>query len=142
MGRKKNRDRASEAVRGPAVSLLILATLALLLDSFIMVGSLREGIYLSRQHDRGELTEQEYDGRDEALATVWGFSLSVIMFHGVMVVGAITMLRLGSYSMAQAGASVALIPCISPFFLLGIPFALWALSVLGEPRVRSGFRSK
>lgn len=65
-----------------------------------------------------------------------------LLSHLITVVGAISMLRLGSYSLAQAGAFFALLPFCSPFFLMGIPCALWAFSVLGEPRVRSAFRGE
>jgi hypothetical protein len=57
---------------------------------------------------------------------------------GVQVVGAALMLRLRAYAWAAAAAILALIP-LSPVWVLGLPFGIWACIVLGRPEVTGGF---
>jgi hypothetical protein len=51
------------------------------------------------------------------------------------------MKKLESYSFAMAAAIIAMIPCISPCCLLGLPFGIWALVVLGDGSVKAAFQS-
>ena len=44
----------------------------------------------------------------------------------VILIGAIRMKNLESYSFAMTAAIIALIPCISPCCVLGLPFGIWA----------------
>jgi hypothetical protein len=61
---------------------------------------------------------------------------------GIMVLlGAVKMKRLESYAFATASAIIAMIPCISPCCVLGLPFGIWALVVLSDIHVRMAFRS-
>ena len=51
------------------------------------------------------------------------------------------MRSLRSYGLCQLGAILAVIPCIGPCYLLGIPFGIWALIALNRPGVREVFSS-
>jgi hypothetical protein len=57
----------------------------------------------------------------------------------VIIMGATKMMKLESYGMAMAGAILAMIPCLSPCCLLGLPFGIWAIVVLNNPDVKSAF---
>ncbi len=46
---------------------------------------------------------------------------------------------LQSYGFAMTASIIAMIPCISPCCLLGLPFGIWALVVLSKPEVKSAF---
>lgn len=59
----------------------------------------------------------------------------------VVLLGAISMLRLSSYSMAMAGAICGCIPCCGPAVVLAIPFSIWGLVVINQPDVKRHFRS-
>jgi hypothetical protein len=50
------------------------------------------------------------------------------------------MRRLESHGIATAAAIVAMIPCTG-CCIVGIPFGIWALSVLNDSYVRAAFRS-
>ncbi len=54
------------------------------------------------------------------LVPLWGW-------YGVIIAGAIHMLRGGRGGLAYAAASLAVIPCCSPWVALGMPFGIWAL---------------
>jgi hypothetical protein len=39
----------------------------------------------------------------------------------------------------MAASIIAMIPCVSPCCLLGLPIGIWALVVLMKPEVKSAF---
>jgi len=59
----------------------------------------------------------------------------------VVVMGAVKMKNLESYAFAMAAAVMAMVPCLSPCCLLGLPFGIWALVVLSDAGVKAAFRS-
>jgi hypothetical protein len=50
------------------------------------------------------------------------------------------MKNLQSYGLAMTASIVAMIPCISPCCILGLPFGIWALVILNRPEVKAAFR--
>jgi hypothetical protein len=73
-----------------------------------------------------------------------GFAVAMGLFNllpaTVVLVGAIKMKNLENYGLAMTAAIMALIPCVSPCCVLGLPFGIWALVVLSEDRVKAAFR--
>lgn len=67
------------------------------------------------------------------------FQISQLVWLIVISIGAAKMAHLESRRMAFIGASLSCIPGISPFFVLGIPFGIWALVRLREPEVHAAF---
>ena len=57
----------------------------------------------------------------------------------MIAIGAAKLGFLQSYRLAKIGALLSCIPIITPFLLLGIPFGIWALLLLADPRVRNAF---
>jgi hypothetical protein len=47
--------------------------------------------------------------------------------------------NLRSYQMVVLGCVLAMLPCYSPVFLIGLPVGIWALVVLFRPEVRAAF---
>ena len=60
------------------------------------------------------------------------------MIAAVQIGGAVSMLRLRGYPWAGAAAILATIPW-SPSWLLGLPFGIWTIIVLGKPEVAEAF---
>jgi hypothetical protein len=50
------------------------------------------------------------------------------------------MKRLENHGMSMAAAIIAMVPCISPCCLIGLPIGIWALTVLNDPSVKAAFR--
>jgi len=69
---------------------------------------------------------------------LWG--AAIVVANVVVLAGAIQMTRLRSFGLARTAAILAIIPCIGPCYLLGIPFGIWALVVLHDPAIRHSFR--
>ncbi len=70
-----------------------------------------------------------------------GAGVVQIVLGIVVLLGAVRMKRLESYGLAMASAIIAMIPCVSPCCVLGLPFGIWALVVLSDIHVRSAFRT-
>ena len=69
--------------------------------------------------------------------------VAAFFFTGILIaVGGAKMAFMESYSMARIGAALACIPLISPFVVWGIPFGIWALIVLNDPKVKAAFEAK
>jgi hypothetical protein len=58
----------------------------------------------------------------------------------IIIFGGICMVRAKGIGLARTGAILAVIPCLSPFCILGIPFGIWALIVLADANVKASFR--
>ena len=59
----------------------------------------------------------------------------------IAILGARKMLRLESYGLALTAAVLMMLPWVSPCCLLGLPFGIWAITVLNRSEVREAFRS-
>jgi len=63
-----------------------------------------------------------------------------ILYSLLLVSGALSMVRRGSYVWAVATNCLALVPFLGPFYFLAIPIGIWGLVVLRRPYVRATFR--
>ena len=59
----------------------------------------------------------------------------------VILLGAQKMKQLEAYGFALTSAILAMIPCISPCCLVGLPYGIWSIVVLSESQVKHAFRS-
>jgi hypothetical protein len=86
-----------------------------------------------------------YDPQMQKLIGTLGGSLGIVQniiggIVGVIVLlGAAKMQKLQSYQFALTASIVAMVPCISPCCVFGLPFGIWALVVLNKPEVKSQF---
>jgi hypothetical protein len=125
------------AVRGPATALivvsiicLVVVSLALLFSGFLLLSGTASRM---QQPSIGISKETQI-----VIRMLW--SGIILAANVVILIGAIRMQRLQSYSWAKVAATLAVIPCIGPCYLLGIPFGIWALVALSKPGVRQAFR--
>ena len=131
------RARARQLVNGPAIALIVTAALG-------MVGN---GVGLIMHLVGRGFVPPAYGMNPEALRLFQMFNgplgagiRIVPLALGVLVlVGALKMQQLRSRGLAMTAAILAMIPCLSPCCLLGLPFGIWALVVLSKPEVQSQF---
>jgi hypothetical protein len=57
----------------------------------------------------------------------------------LILLGALKMKKLENYTFSIIATIVAMVPCISPCCLVGLPIGIWALVVLNKPEVKSSF---
>ncbi len=134
---RSRRQVAAAKVSGPATALVVLGIMGIIFF-IIGVATFVLGVGLLALEPQGP-------GRDvaEELAVnvVLGSVQSVIGFvvSVLILIGAIKMYRLKSHGWATAAAILAIIPCVSPCCILGLPFGIWALVALGDPVVKAAF---
>jgi ABC-type proline/glycine betaine transport system permease subunit len=56
-----------------------------------------------------------------------------------IIFAALKMKELRQWELSLAASIVAMIPCISPCCILGLPIGIWALVVLLRPEVKEAF---
>jgi hypothetical protein len=66
-------------------------------------------------------------------------SIIAILMSVVILLGALKMKKLESYGLAMTASILAMIPCLSPCCVIGLPIGIWALMVLSKPEVKSAF---
>jgi hypothetical protein len=62
-----------------------------------------------------------------------------VLYSLVLISGAFSMLRQGSYLWATTTCVLALVPILGPCYVIAIPFGIWGLIVLRRPAVRAAF---
>lgn len=122
-----------DEVNGPAIGLMITAILGLLAQLtsllFRVVGT---SMLPAEQGAPGWATALY--GATGVVTAIIGILMSILIF-----IGALKMKQLSNYGLAMTASIVAMIPCISPCCLLGLPIGIWALVVLSKPEVKSAF---
>jgi hypothetical protein len=126
---------AADKVKGPAIGLLVTAIVGIAIQVLsILLNFLGVGVGLQEQ--------AAPDAFMNVLSGTIGivFSFIGIGIGAVILIGAQKMKRLESYNWAMAASIIALVPCISPCCILGLPFGIWALIVLGQPNMKNAFQ--
>jgi hypothetical protein len=133
------RDAALQAVKGPAIALIIVASLGIAYYTFSGVFNLFTGGTMFHQELPSDLPPQMRNFIENMRGPMAGvISLLVAAVNGFVLFGAIKLLRLQNYGLVVAAVIVAMLPC-QCCCLLGLPFGIWALVVLNKPEVKSHF---
>ena len=133
------REAALQAVKGPAIALIITASLGAAYYVFSGLFALFVGGAMFHQELPPDIPPQMralIEGAQGPLAGM--INLAIAAINGFVIFGAVKMLRLQSYGLAMAASIVAMLPC-QCCCLLGLPFGIWALVVLNKPEVKSQF---
>lgn len=133
------RDAALAVVKGPAMGLkatAILGFIAVGLGLVINIWTLTGGTIGMQQLPNPQM-QQYFNTLGGGMGIVQNIIAAVI---GVLIWrGAAKMQALESHQFAFTASILAIIPCISPCCLFGLPFGIWALVVLAKPEVKSQF---
>jgi len=130
------RAYATSRLSGPASGLIVVAAIGLALQAFGIVANLAGMAGPAGPQGGEEATIQYFAGAVGIAGGILGMGVSVII-----LIGALKMKRLESYGWATAASILAMIPCLSPCCILGLPFGIWGLTTLSDPRVRNTFGS-
>lgn len=68
-----------------------------------------------------------------------GFSVVGLAIAGFIIFAALKMKDLQQWGVAVAASVLAVIPCVSPCCVLGLPIGIWCLVVLMRPDVKDAF---
>jgi hypothetical protein len=135
----ENRDAALRQVRGPAIGLMVTAVVGLLLVAVSLVINILilSGIQTGLQQINDPQFQKFFSSMGGGLGIVQDIISAVA---GVVVLmGASKMQKLQNHQFALTAGIVAMLPCISPCCVFGLPAGIWALVVLNKPEVKSQF---
>ena len=138
-GASAEREAAIKLIKGPAIALIITASLGLAYYAFSGIFTLITGGAVFHQEMPPNIPPQLeafIKGMQGPLAGV--INLVIAAWNGFVLIGAIRMLRLQSRALATVASVAAMLPC-QCCCLLGLPFGIWALTVLNKPEVKSQF---
>lgn len=130
---------ALQKIQGPAVGLIVTGALGLLMSlvSFVMnlLGAGMSGL--------SGLSDDQMAGAMNMFAGGVGIVFAVIGFlvSAFIVWAAMQMKDLRNRTLSIVASVVAMIPCISPCCILGLPIGIWALITINDPAVKGAFRS-
>jgi hypothetical protein len=138
-GATGSREAALQAVKAPAICLIVMAALGIALFLFGVIGNMMPPrpipSDLSPQLQSLFQRMQSERGPGSAL-----LDLFFAAMNGLVLFGAIKMLKLQSRTLVMVACIVAMLP-ITVFCccVLGLPFGIWGLVVINKPEVRSQF---
>jgi len=124
-----------DEVNGPAIGLMITAILGFLLQVTSLVWSLAVGSSFMSNY---QMPNQEFANMFSGVVGAIFNSIGILV-SGLILFGAIKMRKLENYGLAMTTSILAMIPCISPCCLIGLPIGIWAVVVLSKPEVKSAF---
>ena len=131
-----DRYAAEQRVKGPAIGILVTAGVGGLWSlATLAMNLLGAGM--------APLAGQEGEVWVEMVSGVYGAAVSLVGLGvaGFLVWGGLKMMRLESWGIAMAACILALVPCVSPCCLIGLPFGIWGLVVINDQAVKQAFRS-
>jgi hypothetical protein len=135
-GAEGNYLYALQRVSAPAVCLIVTAVLGLGLHLLGIAGIIMHiGVAAAAMHQPA-MPEMFISG---PIAIIHN-GINIILYLTILI-GAIKMKGLENYGFAMTASIIAMIPCVSPCCLLGLPFGIWALVVLSDPAVKSSFKT-
>jgi hypothetical protein len=138
-GADDGRAAALRLVKGPVIGLKVTAIVGLVLVAIGLVINILTlcGTPIGMQQINDPQVQKLFNSLGGGLGIVQNIIGAIV---GVIVlIGAAKMQQLQNFQLALTASIVAMIPCISPCCVFGLPFGIWALVVLNKPEVKSQF---
>jgi hypothetical protein len=128
---------AAAQVQGPAMGLMVAAGVGILFTLIsLAMNTLGMGM--------GALGNMNAEAGARYMRFFTGglgifFNIVALAVAGFIIWGAMQMKQLRNWNISVAASVVAMVPCLSPCCILGLPLGIWALIVLMKPEVKSAF---
>ncbi len=127
---------AGDEVNGPGIALIVLGAINIVLAlgrMALMVTGFGMSAFQSGSNEM-----------EKAVLAFFGtFGLAILgigLIGGLVILfGGIKMRNLQSYGLCMTANIIAMIPCVSCCFVIGIPIGIWGLVVLSKPEVKNLF---
>jgi len=130
---------AKQKISGPSIGLLITGILGAVssLATFIMfmVGVSIGSLWMDEIPELPEWYENVYEG-----AFGLGSAFVGILVALFIIYVALKMKELKQWGLCVAASILAMIPCISPCCIIGLPIGIWCLVVLMKPEIKNAFQ--
>lgn len=135
---KSDAEEIQGQLRLPAYGLIGTAVLGLVFQCVSCIASV---VAAANGRDLEEAVESIIEYKEHALSfylTCPSLACSTPL-GVVMAFGAIRMLSLRSHGLAMVSCILAMVPCLSPCCVLGLPVGIWAAVVLNRAEVKAAF---
>ena len=123
-----------DQVNGPSIGLIVVAVLGFIAQATSVIFHLVGASFFA-------MSQMPRQAWANMLSGTLGMMLSIvgILVSGLILAGGLKMRKFENYPLAMTASIVAMIPCISPCCIVGLPIGIWALVVLSKPEVKSAF---
>lgn len=125
----------AQQVSAPSTGLLITGIIGAIfsLATFfsLIIGA---GLSTAWREDIPDIYEEIWEG-----AAGIGSSFVGILVAAFIIYAALKMKELNHWGLAMAASILAMIPCVSPCCIIGLPIGIWCLVVLTKPEVKAAF---
>lgn len=126
-------------VYAPGLALLIVAAISI--SCFVISIAFNVFLLVSGGVDQFDDPRNLGISKELQVGIRLGLGVLFLVLNCAVAYGAYNMMNMKSYSSARQACILAVIPCISPCYFLGIPFGIWGLVALGKPGVKEAFDS-
>jgi hypothetical protein len=135
-----DRAPAADRVKGPAIALIVTASLGIAYYLFSGVFALIMGDAMVERSLPSNIPPELQSVIQSLQGPMIGFIyVAIAALNALVLFGAISLLRLRSYGLALTACILAMLPC-QCCCVLGLPFGIWGLVVMSKPEVKSAFR--
>ena len=130
---RPSREAIIERIKIPAILMIVAGSLGLIAHiASVVIAALATGLAVNAGQVEPVVSSAQAAGR------IAGSVIGVVV-DGVVIFGAIKMLKLESWGLALAASFLAMFPCISCGCLIGLPAGIWSLVVLNDVHVKDTF---
>lgn len=142
---KSNEEYAREKVRTPAILLMITGVINALVG--VVAGSMMPALFFGMREEIEMEMAKDPELSPELIEVVinlygWGgivFAVISLIVGSLAIMGAIRMLSLRSWELGLFAAILSVIPCFQSCWLMSLPVGIYAIVVLCDARVKSGY---
>jgi len=128
-------------VSGPSIGLLITGIIGAISSLGTLVSLLVGISFLSMPRFYSELPDDIPINVEDLFQGSFaiGSSFVGIVVAGLIIFAALKMKELEQWGLAFTASILAMIPCISPCCIIGLPIGIWCLVVLTKPEIKNAF---
>jgi len=128
----------SAQISGPSIGLLVTGIVGGIFSFLGLIMSFLGTSVSSIMSNRVEDFDDRYTQIFEGAAGI-AFSLIGILVAAFIIYAALKMKNLSQYGLCMVASILAMIPCISPCCIIGLPIGIWCLVVLTKPEIKAAF---
>ncbi len=128
----------SAQVSGPSIGLLVTGIVGGIFSFLGLIMSFLGTSLSSLMANRVEDFDDRYTQIFEGAAGI-ASSLIGLLVAAFIIYAALKMKNLSQYGLCMVASILAMIPCISPCCIIGLPIGIWCLVVLTKPEIKAAF---
>lgn len=124
-------------VNGPSIGLFITGGIGIPIQlAGLALNILGAGFAAAGAGNQEQRMMQMFSGGFGIVTGLFGLAIGALIIYGAW-----KMRNLEGYGLAMTASILAMVPCLSPCCLIGLPFGIWAVVVLSDASVKAAFRA-